>query len=391
MSDYEVKLPVLYKWQKEVELAPNRFKLLVVSRQAGKTTLARHIAIKQLINGKRVLWTAPLYSQLLEQYRLIYDRLGKLVSYSANGKELRTITGGQILFKSCDNPNSMRSFNFHYAVIDEAAFIKDLELAWEKAIRPMLLRKKGECLIISTPNGFDYFHKLYEQNNSNDEWFIKKLDWTCCPDFKQEDIDKIRATTPDGAFRQEYEAQFISKQGSIFLPQWLDNLFVDKLPNTPQRKCIAVDLSLGHLHSDNQAIVTIYVKDGIVYVDAINRKMPVDELIVLIKELYIYHKPECVAFEVNGFQVLVADAFMKLFAVPPVISLVDNKVKKETRISRLSNLLMHNKLKIVKNRGGFETFQQLSDFPMAKQCSEGGSGDDTIDAIEIGWRTLIET
>ena len=56
-------------------------------------------------------------------------------NYSDNYMELKT--GSSIYFRSAERYDNIRGFTFDYAIIDEAAFIK--QEAWTEAIRPTLV------------------------------------------------------------------------------------------------------------------------------------------------------------------------------------------------------------------------------------------------------------
>jgi len=44
-------------------------------------------------------------------------------------------------------------------VIDEAAYVD--EAAWTEALRPALTDRRGSALLISTPNGLNWFHAAW--------------------------------------------------------------------------------------------------------------------------------------------------------------------------------------------------------------------------------------
>jgi len=383
--DATIKLQPLYQWQKDISNPPNqaRHVLCCVSRRAGKTTACTNVAIRALIAGKRILWVSPLYSQSIEIYRTILNKTSEIVKYQACNKELILHKGGQIWFRSSDNPDSLRSLGYDCCLFDEMAFSN--EESW-KVLRPTLAERQGKLIGISTPNGFNWWHDLWEKVKDNPDWYCFQSDYKCSPHLKEEEIEKMKLEMSVGEFNQEMNANFVQSKGSLFEGEWLKDIMVDELPELFQRKSIAVDLSLGNsIYSDFQAVAFTGWFNNCLYVDIAMKRMAIPVLLNYVKEMYLHYKPESIGFESNGYQCLVADAFSKLFPIPPAVMLIDNKVKKETRIGRLGQLLKNKQLKILRNEGGNICFGQLSDW------GSGENHDDGPDAIEMSWRILVET
>lgn len=333
-----------------------------------------------------MLWISPIFPQSLEIYRSIQSSLAPLVAHQNNGKELRCFTGGQIWFRSSDNPDSLRSLNYQLVISDESAFGED---CWY-IVAPTLARSQGKYLSISTPSGHNHFYDAWIDRQTDPDWYCLQLPWSACPDLSPTEIEKQRRTLTPSKFRQEYEASFESPEGAIFDPDWLreDVIFVDAMPDSPQRgPVLGVDLSLGKLTSDWQAICKCVVKDNIVYVDAMAERMPISSLCLKIKAIHDITPCESIGIESNGFQVLVADELRRIMEIDSgIVKLIDNRVDKRTRISRLSTRLSRGEIKILKNAGGRTLRHQLCDFG-AIDCKY----DDLPDALEMAIRTLAET
>lgn len=382
----EIKLPKLYQWQKDVANTPKRHRCIVVSRRAGKTLTARHIAIKALLAGQKVLWCSPIHQQTKEQFNEIYQTVEQLVVSSEKSKEITLITGGKLWTRSADNPASLRSLGYDLVILDEFAFMS--EDAWS-TIRPTLSdHGTGRALIISTPNGHNHLHTMFTKHADDPEWYTYQSDWTCSPHLKQEEIEKAQRELTPNEFRQEYQAEFMSPKGALFDSSWLTNIMIDKMPDTYQRTMIGTDYSLGHsIRSDWQAIAFCGWYNDCLYCDCSADRLNIEAFNQKIKLKYEQYLPEGIACETNCFQELACHNLIKLWApgpVPPIYE-IDNKVNKEVRISRLATLLSRNQLKILNNSGGIECFHELSDFPSA------GTHDDVLDAIEMAYRTMIHS
>ncbi len=385
MINVNIKLESLYSWQEQLANTSKRHRLAVVSRRAGKTLTARHIAIKALCKGQKVLWIAPVHQQTKEQFNEIHTAIEPLIKSSEKSKELTLYTGGKLWTRSADNPASLRSLGYDLVIFDEFAFMQ--EETWA-TIRPTLSdHGTGRALIISTPAGHNHFHALYQKHLNDPDWYIFKHDWTCSPHLTQEEINKAQAEMSPGEFRQEFNAEFVSPKGSLFDPDWFKNIFVEQMPENYQRSMIGTDYSTGQINSDFQAVVFAGWSNNCLYCDCQADRMSIDLFNIKIKQMYEKYRPEGIAVEINGWQSLFAHNLIKLWhpSPTPPIWQIDNKIKKEIRIGRLATLLSRNQLKLLNNSGGIEAFHELSDFPSKD------SHDDILDAIEMAYRAMIET
>lgn len=332
-----------------------------------------------------MLWVAPVHAQVVEIYRDLANILKPVITKCLNNSEIHLITKGQIWFRSSDNPATLRSLGYHLVIFDEMAF--STEESWT-TIRPLLAEKNkvGEFWGITTPLGHNWFHDLFFKLKNNPDWLCEQKDWSCSPNLDENEIAKARLEMSPSAFAQEFEASFISQEGSIFPADWLqpEKIFVDKFPDSPQRICIFADLSLGKITSDFQGVCLLAKKDGIFYCKSWALRLPPTQLVEFLAEKYNEFKPEFIGFETNGFQQLIFNDFrIKCPSIPVVPLQQPNQIKKETRISRLSTLLSQSILKIVDDRGGRILYNQLCDFP-------NGEFDDCPDALQSAWECLIK-
>jgi hypothetical protein len=101
--------------------------------------------------------------------------------------------------------------------------------AWEAVIQPAILTRwskkrskyygakaPGRALVISTPKGYNYFHHLFNNRETNDDWKSYHYDYTQSPFLDAEEIDKIRHTIDPIEFASEYLASFAESGNSVF-------------------------------------------------------------------------------------------------------------------------------------------------------------------------------
>lgn len=219
-----VRLPPFHKNQKAVYDDDTRFKVLVAGRRFGKSWFARMVGLEQAINaGKTVWWVSPTYNNVSTHWRATLNMVGDLPTYrnvqqkylEFNYKGLR----GSLAFKSGDRPNNLRGEGLDLCVLDEAAFMP--AEVWESVIRPALSDRKGQAIIISTPNGTgDWFHRSYMRGLTGEdaEWKSFHFPTTAnlaIPGIKEE-VEAARQDLSDIRFRQEYLAEFVDYAGGVF-------------------------------------------------------------------------------------------------------------------------------------------------------------------------------
>ena len=146
--------------------------MLMCGRRFGKTTLGIDRVVDAVVRGLPVAWFAPTYKLLLEVWREL-EIIFSPVTVSANVQErqLRLVGGGVIDFWSLEHVDAGRGRKYGRVVVDEAGVVRDLETAWQQAIRPTLTDLRGDAWFLGTPKGRRHFFTLYQRGQSGDaEW-----------------------------------------------------------------------------------------------------------------------------------------------------------------------------------------------------------------------------
>jgi hypothetical protein len=127
-------------------------------------------------------------------------------------KRIELVTGGMVDFWSMEDPNSGRGRKYHRAIIDEFEKAKRGQEAWEATIRPTLTDYRGDAWLQSTPKGLGtYFHHLFEQAETKDNWSRWQLPTSDNPHISLDEIEEARGQLAPLIFEQEYLAQFVKK------------------------------------------------------------------------------------------------------------------------------------------------------------------------------------
>jgi hypothetical protein len=156
---------------------------------------------------------------MLENWRNVNDMLAPLILRSnMQERRIELITGGVLEFWAVDTPDVARGRKYKRVIIDEAAMIRYLKEAWEKAIRPTLTDYAGDAFFLSTPQGRNFFWELYRrgQDDSQDIWRSWRYPSAANPYLPPNEIVQAKADLPELAFNQEYLARFLEHQGVVF-------------------------------------------------------------------------------------------------------------------------------------------------------------------------------
>lgn len=197
----------------------SRWRIVVGGRRVGKSKMCIQEALKTCLteNNQLVYWIAPnlrlakeVGFEELENYIDILDNVIEDINMSDLTVSFKN--GSRLVFKSGDNPNSLRGRKINLVILDEAAFIKP-EI-WQ-VVRPALSDTQGRAILISTPNGIgDWFHTIWDQHK---RW--SKYHWPSLMNkdiMTDEEIADIQSSMSQQEYDQEILAKFVTKAGRVY-------------------------------------------------------------------------------------------------------------------------------------------------------------------------------
>ncbi len=174
-------------------------------------------AVHHALNGRRVWWVAPTYSDALHPWRTFTRKFAFAWDRKTeNHHHIELPSGGFLTVKTADRPVGLRGVGIDFVVLDEAAFMPaDI---WTACIRPALSDREGSALIISTPAGRNWFYHLYQHalDPLNEDWATWNFPTDHNPHIREQEIEDALAITPQRQFREEYLAEFIEGSGVVF-------------------------------------------------------------------------------------------------------------------------------------------------------------------------------
>lgn len=223
---------IFHPAQASVTRSRKRFRVVCAGRRVGKTVLSiNEMAGKAYSkNGMNVCYIAPTYQQARDIAWVQLVELVKPIAVKINETRLEiTVQTAEkvkgksgrstISLRGWESVETLRGLAFDFIVIDEVASMRNWESNWNTIIRPTLTDRRGECLFISTPKGFNHFYDLY--NMSNDA--VKGEDYASFhfssydnPHVPKDELDKARRELSEDQFAQEYLADFRKQEGLVY-------------------------------------------------------------------------------------------------------------------------------------------------------------------------------
>ena len=218
----------LYPFQDKVLhlFRDHQYLITLKSRQLGISTLAAGYSLWLMIfhKDKNVLALATTQAtarNLVTKVQFMYDQLPswlRLKAVEKNKLSLRLKNGSRISAKS-SNSDAARSEAVSLLIIDEAAFIDNIEETYASA--QQTLATGGQCMALSTPNGIgNWFHQTFEKAETGENSFIPiRLPWTVHPERNQEWRDQQDADLGPRMAAQECDCDFLSSGDTVFEPE----------------------------------------------------------------------------------------------------------------------------------------------------------------------------
>lgn len=203
----------------------SRFRTVAAGRRGGKTETAAVEALRwaqsdACTTRRPVWWVAPTYQLcrpgILTALELYPEAWIDNYSVNPGNLHIRFPWGGLIEFKSAEREEQLRGYGLTAVVAEELGEWR--ERAWTEALRATLADVQAPMMGIGTPKGHDWFFRLFQKGLDPDEEDHASFRWTTYdnPHIADAEVDQAKEQLPETAFRQEYLAEFVQPQGSVF-------------------------------------------------------------------------------------------------------------------------------------------------------------------------------
>lgn len=210
-------------------LRDNPYQIILKSRQLGISTLAAGYSLWLMTfhENKNCLCIATKQEtarNMVTKVKFMYDNLPswlKVPFEEKNKLSLRLKNGSQIKATSAAG-DAGRSEAVSYLIIDEAAFIDNIEHIWASA--QQTLATGGGATVLSTPFGTgNWFHKMWSKAEAKENQFVPiKLKWDVHPERNQEWRDSQDTLLGDPRLAaQECDCDFNTSGDTVIPPEEL--------------------------------------------------------------------------------------------------------------------------------------------------------------------------
>lgn len=199
------------------------------SRQLGISTLAAGYALWLMVfhKDKNVLALATTQAtarNLVTKVIFMYDNLPKWlqIPYTEKNKLSIRLTNGSRAIAKSSNEDAARSEAVSLLILDEAAFIDNIDRTFAAA--QQTLATGGQCLALSTPNGVgNWFYRTWKAAELRENSFVPvKLPWSVHPERDQLWRDQQDADLGKEMAAQECDCDFLTSGMGVFKPEYLN-------------------------------------------------------------------------------------------------------------------------------------------------------------------------
>ena len=374
----------LHPAQYTIHSDQSRFKVVAAGRRFGKTMLATAECLSVAMAGGRAWWISPTYKMSEVGWRPIRKSGAALgVQIKKVDREIVFPGGGAVAVRSADNPDSLRGEGLDFAVLDECAFMQ--KEAWTEALRPALSDRLGKALFISTPKSRNWFWEHYQKGISGEEgWASFTFPTSANPYILPSEIEAARRDLPEMIFRQEYLAEFINQDGSVFRRVQEAAVLEPTEPTRGRQYIAGVDVA----SSVDYTVVTILDSEtkDMVYLDRFNR---VDYPVLIDRLAAVYEKWDLfsMVIEANSIGRPVIDHMLERGL--GVIPFTTTSATKQKIIQDLQSAFEHGTIRIINNPilvGELLSFEsKRNNSGSFSYSAPEGMHDDTVMSLAIAW------
>lgn len=250
-----------YPYQIELHKHPARFKVIVGGRRVGKSLMSLQELLVHCITTPKATawWVAPTIAMAREvgwdEFIGMKDQfMPGITTIHDTLMRVRFTNGSVLYFKGGDSEKGLRGRGLTMVVVDEAAFLS--EEIWTRALLPALADKQGRAILISTPNGRNWFYQMAlqaarEQELGNPRWAYWHWASSMNPMMTPSELNEISKSISEMDFRQEFLGEFVTRGGMVYDEFGVDNILP---PGTPSLHDFDIYLGMDFGYANPTAI-----------------------------------------------------------------------------------------------------------------------------------------
>lgn len=227
-----------------------RFRVPVCGRRFGKSKMsATEEAPGLLVPDRRGWIVGPTYDLAEKEFRVLWDifivgmkwgrdkRIKKAYNKRSGEMFLEFPWQTRVECRSADHPENLVGESLDWVIMSEAA--KHKNDTWERYVQPALTDRRGYATFPTTPEGFNWLHKLWQAGRDPNEsdfesWQFPSWDNVVIFPGGREDpeILRVERNTAREWFLQEYGADFTAFVGKIY-SEWQESIHVRQVKFNP--------------------------------------------------------------------------------------------------------------------------------------------------------------
>lgn len=208
--------------QKQIESSDSRFKIIKAGRRFGKTEYAAYWIVKNALTKPGLHWYVAKTMGLVrdEFWPRVLNLIpsGMIKRRDDRFYQLEIDCGAFtsiIACKSAEKEDNLRGRGVASLIIDEASFVR--QTLWNYVLQATVADKKAPVLFISSPRR-GWFTRQWELANAGKlpGWAAFKFTIHDNPHIAPDEIERLRRSTPENIWLQEYMAEEQDHSGVVY-------------------------------------------------------------------------------------------------------------------------------------------------------------------------------
>jgi PBSX family phage terminase large subunit len=211
----------LHYYQSRILNATQRFIAAIAGTGGGKTFLGPIWLLKEIEKDDQATYmvVAPNYKMLtgrcMEAIFEYFDKSQVPFEYRDNAKEILFPTGGKVLLRSADAPDSLEGNHCKAIWLDEAG-----QMAWKVwlNVQARVGAANGRILITTTPYAQNWLYRdFYKHWKSGlKDYFVVQFPTWANESYPKDEIERMKATLDSDTFDMRYRGLFRKREGIIY-------------------------------------------------------------------------------------------------------------------------------------------------------------------------------
>ena len=282
----------LFPRQKRFVLDPARFPAYVGGIGSGKSFAGAAKVVSRLGRRELGLVAAPTYPMLRDATQRtllrLLDDLGVVYQFRKGENALSIpASGHEIIFRSLDNPETLRGPNLDYAWIDEASLID--RVAWNIVKGRVRVGAAPQAWITCTPKGRNWVWEEWERDGNPDHP-LYRVATSENPELPSDFVESLGYA---GAFAaQELGGEFVAHDGLVY-PGFSRPAHVRQVETDGWRPVIGVDVGT---RNPTAILLAFTAGDGRIHIagEIYRRNMSASDILGAVREQANGHEAEAI-------------------------------------------------------------------------------------------------